>query len=93
MRGRAEDRIRRLARSLTPSTYRRFEEAITALQDAAAIFRETGDRHSEGVALANLEAARPRSSRARSRGCTGNNCMKPSESELGIRTPRVRQTS
>ena len=27
---------------------RRFEEAITALQDAMAIFRETGDRHSEG---------------------------------------------
>ena len=36
----------------------RFEEAITAHQDAAAIFRETGDRHSEGITLANLEAAR-----------------------------------
>ena len=27
---------------------RRFEEAITAHQDAAAIYRETGDRHGEG---------------------------------------------
>ena len=33
---------------------RRFEEAITAHQDAAAIFRETGDRHGEGMALDNL---------------------------------------
>ena len=33
---------------------RRFEEAISAHQDAAAIFRETGDRHSEGQALDNL---------------------------------------
>jgi tetratricopeptide (TPR) repeat protein len=33
---------------------RRFEEAITACQDAAAIFRETGDRHGEGGALNNL---------------------------------------
>ena len=33
---------------------RRFEEAITALQEAAAICRQTGDRHSEGVALNNL---------------------------------------
>jgi len=36
---------------------RRFEEAITAHQDAAAIFRETGDRHGEGLALTNLGAA------------------------------------
>jgi tetratricopeptide (TPR) repeat protein len=36
---------------------RRFDEAITAHQDAAAIFRETGDRHSEGSALNNLGAA------------------------------------
>jgi hypothetical protein len=36
----------------------RFEEAITADQDAATIFRETGDRHGEGEALGNLEAAR-----------------------------------
>ena len=36
---------------------RRFEEAITAYQDAAAIFRETGDRHGEGMALTNLGAA------------------------------------
>ena len=33
---------------------RRFEEAITAHRDAAAIFRETGDRHGEGQALGNL---------------------------------------
>lgn len=32
----------------------RFEEAITAYQDAAAIFRETGDRHSEAQTLDNL---------------------------------------
>jgi hypothetical protein len=31
---------------------RRFEEAITAHQDAAAIFQETGDRHREGIAMA-----------------------------------------
>jgi Flp pilus assembly protein TadD len=36
---------------------RRFDEAITAHQDAAAIFRETGDRHSEGGALTNLGIA------------------------------------
>ena len=36
---------------------RRFEEAITAHQDAAAIFRETGDRHGEGRALDNLGIA------------------------------------
>ena len=33
------------------------EEAITAHQDAAAIFRETGDRHGEGTALDNLGLA------------------------------------
>ena len=33
---------------------RRFEEAITACQDAAAIYRDTGDRHGEGMALTNL---------------------------------------
>jgi tetratricopeptide (TPR) repeat protein len=33
---------------------RRFEEAVSACQDAAAIFRETGDRHSEGLALVGL---------------------------------------
>jgi Tetratricopeptide repeat len=37
---------------------RRFEEAITAHQDAAAIYRETGDRHREGTALNNLELDR-----------------------------------
>ena len=35
----------------------RFEEAITAYQDAAAIYRETGDRHGEGDALDNLGLA------------------------------------
>jgi tetratricopeptide (TPR) repeat protein len=33
---------------------RRFDEAITAHQDAAAIFREIGDRWREGMALTNL---------------------------------------
>jgi tetratricopeptide (TPR) repeat protein len=33
---------------------RRFEEAITAHQSAAAIYRETSDRHREGMALNNL---------------------------------------
>lgn len=37
---------------------RRFEEAITAHQEAAAIYRETGDRHGEGIALNNLERAK-----------------------------------
>jgi tetratricopeptide (TPR) repeat protein len=32
----------------------RLEEAITAHQDAAAIYRETGDRQNEGMALDNL---------------------------------------
>jgi len=36
---------------------RRFEEAITANQDAAAIYRETGGRHREGGALNNLGLA------------------------------------
>jgi tetratricopeptide (TPR) repeat protein len=36
---------------------RRFEEAITALQEAVAICRETGDRHGEGMALDNLGIA------------------------------------
>jgi hypothetical protein len=35
-----------------------FDEAITACQDAAAIYRETRDRHGEGLALTNLESAR-----------------------------------
>jgi hypothetical protein len=34
------------------------EEAISAHQDAAAIFQETGDGHGEGTALNNLEADR-----------------------------------
>ncbi len=33
---------------------RRLEEAITAHQDAATLFRETGDRHREIIALENL---------------------------------------
>jgi tetratricopeptide (TPR) repeat protein len=36
---------------------RRFEEAISAHQDAAAIYRETGNRHGEGMALNNLGLA------------------------------------
>ena len=35
----------------------RLEEAMTALHDIATIFRETGDRHREGMALGNLGAA------------------------------------
>jgi hypothetical protein len=37
---------------------RRFEEAISAHQDAAAIYRETRDRHSEDVTVGNLEQDR-----------------------------------
>ena len=37
---------------------RRFEEAVTAHQDAAAIFRETGDQYWEDIALGNLESYR-----------------------------------
>ena len=36
---------------------RRFEEAITTLQDAVAIYRETGDRPGEGGALTSLGTA------------------------------------
>jgi hypothetical protein len=36
---------------------RRFEEAISAHRGAAAICRETGDRHREGVTLGNLGMA------------------------------------
>jgi tetratricopeptide (TPR) repeat protein len=36
---------------------RRFEEAITACQDAAAIYRDTSDRHREAMALGNLGLA------------------------------------
>jgi tetratricopeptide (TPR) repeat protein len=36
---------------------RRFEEAISAHQEAAGIFQETGDRHGEGMALNNLGLA------------------------------------
>jgi tetratricopeptide (TPR) repeat protein len=32
----------------------RFDEAVSAHQEAAAIFREVGDRHHEGVVLRNL---------------------------------------
>jgi len=34
---------------------RRFEEAVSSHQDAVAIFRETGDRYWEGIALGNLD--------------------------------------
>lgn len=37
---------------------RRLEEAISAHQDAVAIFRETADRYWEGIALDNLEKYR-----------------------------------
>jgi hypothetical protein len=37
---------------------RRFEEAISAHQDAVAIFLETADRHWEEIALGNLEKYR-----------------------------------
>ena len=36
---------------------RRFEEAITARQEAAAIFQEVNDRHGEGIALTGLSIA------------------------------------
>jgi Tetratricopeptide repeat len=36
---------------------RRFEEAITICQDAAEVYRQTGDRHGEAVALGPLGAA------------------------------------
>jgi tetratricopeptide (TPR) repeat protein len=36
---------------------RRFGEAIEAHQQATAIYRETGDRHGEGMALNNLGLA------------------------------------
>lgn len=45
-----------------PGRARPFDEAIIACQKAAATFRETGDRHRENIALANLrkaQAARP----------------------------------
>jgi tetratricopeptide (TPR) repeat protein len=42
---------------LALSAVRRIDEAITAHQDAAAIFQETGDRHGEGRALNNLGLA------------------------------------
>jgi tetratricopeptide (TPR) repeat protein len=36
---------------------RRFEDAISADRDAAAIYRETGDRYGEGQTLDNLGIA------------------------------------
>jgi hypothetical protein len=36
---------------------RRFDDAITACQEAAAIFGETGDQYNEHIALGNLRAA------------------------------------
>jgi hypothetical protein len=35
----------------------RFDEAITACQDAAAIYRETGDQYREGITRENLDRA------------------------------------
>ena len=53
---------------------RRFEEAITACQDAAAISRESRNRHREGMALNNLGLAlrllrRPDKSISAHEGC------------------------
>jgi hypothetical protein len=39
---------------MPPREVRRFEEAISAHHDAVAIFRETSNRHGEGMALNNL---------------------------------------
>jgi len=36
---------------------RRFDEAITACQDAIAIYRETGGQYREGITLENLDSA------------------------------------
>jgi hypothetical protein len=36
---------------------RRFDEAITACQDAIAIYRETGGQYREGITLENLDRA------------------------------------
>ena len=44
---------------------RRFDEAITAHQDAAAIFRDTGDRHGQGLALEGLGLALEEARRSR----------------------------
>jgi hypothetical protein len=41
----------------------RFEEAVKANQDAATIFRKTGDRHREGIALNSQELDRTAQSR------------------------------
>jgi hypothetical protein len=40
-----------------PTVWPRGHEAIITLQHAAAILRQTGDRHGEGVALNNLGVA------------------------------------
>ena len=44
---------------------RRFDEAITAHQDATAIHRETGDRHGESLALGGLGRALDEAGRSR----------------------------
>lgn len=43
----------------------RFEEAITAHQDVAAIYREIGDEYGEGRALNNIETVRSASAMSR----------------------------
>jgi hypothetical protein len=40
------------------SEVRRFEEAISAYEQALALYWETGDEYREGIALSNLETAR-----------------------------------
>ena len=46
---------------------RRFDEAITACQDAAAIYRETGDRHREDITVNNLKRCQASKAEANSR--------------------------
>lgn len=43
---------------------RRFDEAITAHQQAAALFTEVGDRHGEAMTLDNLDLSLEQSGRA-----------------------------
>ena len=54
-RRREGDALTSLGRALME--VRLFDEAIIALQDAAAIFRDIGDRHSEAIAVIELGAA------------------------------------
>jgi hypothetical protein len=42
---------------LTFQEAEQLEEAISAFDDAVTIFRETGDRHGEGVVLEGIRSA------------------------------------